>query len=132
MNPVAQLVVTLGKIVVNGSPHEFAVKDDIAAMLFVHQMRATDKRCFGVHDVGEDLIVNVHQLGGIFCQGAGLGHDGGHPLARIACGLMGQGVAGDLRRVHTGQGGVGVVHQLVACEHSVHTRHGQGLTGIDF
>ena len=132
MHSVAQLVFTLGKIGVNGSPNEFAVKDDVAAMLFMHQMRATLKRCFGVHDVGEDLIVNLHQLGGIFCQGAGLGHDGRHPLARVACGLMGQGVASDLRRVHTGQGGVGVVHQLVAREHSVHAWHGQGLTGIDF
>lgn len=80
---------------------------------------------------GSGFVVDHHGLGGVLGQGAAFRDHGHDPFAGIAHDAVGERIALDLGRVDAGQDGVGVGLELLAGEHVVHARHGQGSGGVD-
>ena len=128
---VAQLVVALCKVFLDRAPNELAVKNQVRAVGRVHQRCVAEQGGFGVHDVGGLFVLDHHQLGGVFGQGAGVGHHRSHPFTGVARHVRGHGKARDLRRIHTGQHRVGGGAQLSTRDHRMHAGHGQRLAGVD-
>ena len=73
----------VGEILVDLAPVVSPVEQHVTAVPLVHQRACLFQRLFGVDDERQPLVSDLHLLGGVLGQGAGIGDDRRDPFAGV-------------------------------------------------
>ena len=121
----------LGKILLDLAPDKGAVEQHVGAVIRVHDRTARRVGGFAVEHERQRLVVDPHQLGGIFSERARVCDDGRDPFAGVARDVHGERTPRHLRGIEAGQQRLRRRRQLAAVEHVVHAGHGQRRGLVD-